>query len=54
MCRHDEAKFTDTRKFFVRVDYSYERQHLRFDVTVWKDFDGRLSFDAEKGGGGSF
>jgi hypothetical protein len=49
----DEAKLADTRAFVVQVTYSYGRQKLKFDVTVRKDFDGRLYVEGA-GGGGSF
>jgi hypothetical protein len=49
----DEAKFTDTRDFFVRIAYSYGRQKLSFSATVRKEFDGRLRWETE-GSGGSF
>jgi hypothetical protein len=51
---HDDAKFTDTREFIVRILYSYDRQRLTFPVTVRKNFDGRLYVDRAQGGGGSF
>jgi hypothetical protein len=50
----DEVKFRDTKKFSVRISYSYGRQKLEFDVTVRKGYDGRLSWEAVGGGGGSF
>jgi hypothetical protein len=49
----DEVKFSDTKKFSVRVNYSYGRQRLEFNAIVRKGYDGRLSWEAV-GGGGSF
>jgi hypothetical protein len=50
---NEEAKFTDTREFLVRIMYSYGRQKLTFKATMRKGFDGRLSYETD-GGGGSF
>jgi hypothetical protein len=50
----DEVRFRDTKKFSVRVSYSYGRQRLEFDAVVRKGYDGRLSWEAVGGGGGSF
>ncbi len=50
----DQAKFTESREFVIRIDYSYGRQKLVVDAAMTKEFDGRLTFMIARGGGGSF
>ena len=47
---HDEMKFTDSKNFRVRVDYSSGR-HLDFGLTMTKRDDGRLYYSTRSGGG---
>jgi hypothetical protein len=45
----DEVKFTESRRFTVRILYSYGRQKLEFDVGMRKGFDGILYFEWKDG-----
>ena len=45
----DELKFTETRRFSVRILYSYGRQKLEFDTAMRKGFDGILYFEWQNG-----
>jgi hypothetical protein len=47
----DELKFTESRRFIVRITYSYGRQKMKTDVGVRKGFDGLMYFQHEHGGG---
>jgi hypothetical protein len=49
----EEAKFSDTHRFLVRITYSYGRQDMSSEAAVVKGYDGRLRWETE-GGGGSF
>jgi hypothetical protein len=50
----DEVKFHDTRRFVVRIDYSYGHQKLEFDTSVRRGYDGRLSHEIKGSGTSSF
>lgn len=46
----DDVKFDDTRRFLIRIMYSYGRQELIFRGTMRKGYDGRLRWESEMGG----
>lgn len=49
-----EGRQTDSHDFYIEVRYTHHTRRLRINWTMRKDFDGKLYYESQGGGGGSF